>query len=1142
MDGEPRSPVAVVGSVGAPGAQPRNGSSSIGAVGQLSTPELLAKRLQRQQAEREALAGLCSRPNLARRLLQPLQQPQQQHAHAPHQGSAAGPGSSAVNKLSRAAKRPLAAPKPSAMEPEQPTGVSADELAKKRKRPAAAAAEGEADGEAAAAAKKSAKKAAGAAVKKPRTKKTAHRQNFKRHTHNGGYSFKFVSKSAVHAHSRRFRRVTKSGRLIMARRQAPHMAGQGAEFVDGFAGGASGGGTSGKGRCFKCGQAGHWAADCPLIAASIAAQEAEMAEWRTAQDEKEAGSVAPAAAGPTEATAAAAAAGEQGGVVLQGGLGGVWMPQQQPASYNGYREQQAAAAAAAGQAPAPQQPAWPLPLSEAELKALAGVAADAPWQPELLSEAQLQGVLRGVWGHEGFRGQQLPLVRSALAGRSMLGVLPTGLGKSLTYQLPALLLQGLVVVVSPLLALMRDQLQRLPQGLPGAMLQGSMSRQEVEQVLGCATAGQLRLLYVAPEKLSARPVMECLRGLSPLPLVCVDEAHCMAEWGQGFRPAYFRLGHLLCNVLRPRAVLALTATATPVTRACIRQLLDIPPEQQLIESPLRSNLRLGVSHVNGASKGGGIAAAVVQLLTTGELASAKSVVVYAGFKATADSLAAQLQRAAVPARPYHAGLTMQQREAVQGAFLSGGLRVVVATVAFGMGVDKQDLDAVLHTCLPHSLEEYVQQVGRAGRDGRVGRCMLFLDDADYVKLRALAHGGTARRCSIELFLAKVFGRELEYEAQQDASAAADGKKRRKQPNLDPSRHRALPVQAAAAELDVAEEVMEGCLSFLQADAVEPFITALPNTAATIDVRFHKTAPEQLAEQHPVVAAILKAKCRKYAGTYKVHMPALLAAADRPPGELLAELAGLAAAHEVGLDLGRQGALAWRLERQPADWQALVGDMAGRLEQVRHATVCRLDRCYTALAGAAVYSSQAAQERHMRAVINEYFMDEPPAAEEQQQQDGQVPCTSAAAADGGHDAPAAAGAAGASAAALAAELGSAAMVQCMQSGEMPWGGACPIQRPSRESLGRQMRAALRSVWARAQDLGRDKFTGLALARLLAGLASPAVPASTWKGSSEWGRLAAVDFRLMVEVGEAVVEEHWQQQAASQAQNAQLLRQR
>jgi hypothetical protein len=196
-------------------------------------------------------------------------------------------------------------------------------------------------------------------------------------------------------------------------------------------------------------------------------------------------------------------------------------------------------------------------------------------------------------------------------------------------------------------------------------------------------------------------------------------------------------------------------------------------------------------------------------------------------------------------------------------------------------------------------------------------------------------------------------------------------------------------------------------------------------------------------------------------------------------------------------------------------------------QVRHATVCRLDRCYTALAGAAVYSTQAAQERHMRAVINEYFMDEPPAAAD-------------VAAGAASDAPAVAE--GTSAAALAAELAAAAMVECMESGEMPWGGACPIQRPSRESLGRQMRAALRSVWARAQDLGRAKFTGLALARLLAGLASPAVPASTWKGSSEWGRLAAVDFRLLVEVGEAVVGEYWEQHAASQAQTAQLLRQR
>jgi ATP-dependent DNA helicase Q4 len=194
----------------------------------------------------------------------------------------------------------------------------------------------------------------------------------------------------------------------------------------------------------------------------------------------------------------------------------------------------------------------------------------------------------------------------------------------------------------------------------------------------------------------------------------------------------------------------------------------------------------------------------------------------------------------------------------QGAFLRGSLRVVVATVAFGMGLDKPDLEAVLHTSLPHSLEEYVQQVGRAGRDGRTGHCILFLDAADYLKLRVLAHGRVAARRSIEAFLARVFGRQqepgqeaaaAERDAAADAAAAAaaaaagGGSGRRKQGSrpvaLPPSQHRALPIASTAAELDVSEEVMESCLSFLQADAEEPYLAALPNAAATLDVRFHK---------------------------------------------------------------------------------------------------------------------------------------------------------------------------------------------------------------------------------------------------------------------------------------------------------------
>lgn len=195
-----------------------------------------------------------------------------------------------------------------------------------------------------------------------------------------------------------------------------------------------------------------------------------------------------------------------------------------------------------------------------------------------------------------------------------------------------------------------------------------------------------------------------------------------------------------------------------------------------------------------------------------------------------------------------------------------------------------------------------------------------------------------------------------------------------------------------------------------------------------------------------------------------------------------------------------------------------------------ASVLRLDRCYAALAGAAFYDSQAAQERHLRAVINEYFMDE---------QAGDQPDSAAAAAAAGADPGSSASPADGG---LAAELCSGYMEDCMETGEMPWGGVCPIRRPCKEALARQMRACLKCAWSRAQDLGRAKFNGLAFARMLAGLASPAVPASVWRGCSEWGRLAAVDFRLLMEVGTQVVDEFWSQQQQADSQQPQLLRQR
>lgn len=178
--------------------------------------------------------------------------------------------------------------------------------------------------------------------------------------------------------------------------------------------------------------------------------------------------------------------------------------------------------------------------------------------------------------------------------------------------------------MSPLLALMRDQLSRLPPGLPGAMLQGAMTRAQLDAVFAAAAEGRLRVLFMGPEKLASAAVLAGLRALPALPLVCVDEAHCVAEWGHGFRPAYFRLGHLLARVLRPRCVLALTATATAPTRECICRLLGIAPGGVLLDAPMRGNLRLRVEHVNGGSRGGEIAARIVTLLTRGGLAGRRA--------------------------------------------------------------------------------------------------------------------------------------------------------------------------------------------------------------------------------------------------------------------------------------------------------------------------------------------------------------------------------------------------------------------------------------------------------------------------------------------------------------------------------------
>ncbi len=335
----------------------------------------------------------------------------------------------------------------------------------------------------------------------------------------------------------------------------------------------------------------------------------------------------------------------------------------------------------------------------------------------------------GRFGLTQFRPGQREIIEAVLAGRPTIAVLPTGAGKSLCYQLPAVALEGLAVIVSPLISLMKDQVDALTaRGIPAAFINSSIGADERSERLRAAVRGELRLLYVAPERFRAPGFADVLARAQPA-LFAVDEAHCMVEWGHDFRPDYARLGDVRARLGAPRLV-ALTATATPDVRQEIGAQLGMNEPAVFVRGFDRTNLRLSVVPVQG---GDDKLRHVLHLLDEPE-ARGKPAIVYAATRKKAAEVAAALREAGVTARAYHAGLADDERAAVQEAWMRDDVRVVVATNAFGMGVDKRDVRLVVHHELPGSAEAYYQEAGRAGRDGAPARCVLLFNHAD-VRLR-----------------------------------------------------------------------------------------------------------------------------------------------------------------------------------------------------------------------------------------------------------------------------------------------------------------------------------------------------------------------------------------------------------------------
>jgi ATP-dependent DNA helicase RecQ len=361
-------------------------------------------------------------------------------------------------------------------------------------------------------------------------------------------------------------------------------------------------------------------------------------------------------------------------------------------------------------------------------------------------------ILRTTFGLEDFRAGQQQVIERLLDGGSTLAIFPTGAGKSLCYQLPGVVLEGLTLVVSPLIALMKDQLDALQRrGVPAARLDSSLGAAQSRQVYAALRRGELKLLYVAPERLGNERFLETIASL-PIALLAVDEAHCISEWGHNFRPDYMKLAALAKQLGVPR-ILALTATATPDVADSIARAFAIPPEGVVRCPSHRPNLQLHMQPGSPAERDRRLLQAIPQ----------GPSIVYVTLQRTAEEVARKLREAGYKAMAYHAGLDAEQRTRIQDEFMASDSAVVVATIAFGMGVDKSDIRGVIHYNLPKSVENYAQEIGRAGRDGGVSACTLLAAPGDKIALENFTFGDTPTPEAVEGLLDEILSAGPEFD-------------------------------------------------------------------------------------------------------------------------------------------------------------------------------------------------------------------------------------------------------------------------------------------------------------------------------------------------------------------------------------------
>ena len=346
----------------------------------------------------------------------------------------------------------------------------------------------------------------------------------------------------------------------------------------------------------------------------------------------------------------------------------------------------------------------------------------------------LTDALKKYFGFDTFKGNQEAIIRNLLAGNDTFVLMPTGGGKSLCYQLPSLIMDGTAIVISPLIALMKNQVDAMrnfsEEDGVAHFINSSLNKSAIDQVKSDILSGKTKLLYVAPESLTKEENVDFLKGVK-ISFYAVDEAHCISEWGHDFRPEYRRIRPII-NEIGKAPVIALTATATPKVRMDIQKNLGMQDAQEFKSSFNRPNLYYEVR-----SKTNNIDRDIIKFIKANP---GKSGIIYCLSRKKVEELAEVLQANGINARAYHAGMDSATRTANQDGFLKEDIDVIVATIAFGMGIDKPDVRFVIHYDIPKSLEGYYQETGRAGRDGGEGQCITFYSNKDLQKLEKFMQG------------------------------------------------------------------------------------------------------------------------------------------------------------------------------------------------------------------------------------------------------------------------------------------------------------------------------------------------------------------------------------------------------------------